>query len=385
MVVVLTGFPKGTPSELGAHLNSDKAMMAMKRGAIGVISVPTIEDTARRPWDKRVAISDGPAKGWVGADGRSFSRTPGIKGGATLNPDAAAPLFAASGKPLAKILAEANRTGGKPKGFAMKARASLSYAQTWKDVVSENVVAMLPGSDPRVADEFIAMTAHLDHIGVHGKGEDTLHNGAMDNASGVATMIEVARAVAKEKPRRSVMFAALTGEEGGLIGSDYLARNPVVKGEVTGLVNFDMPVLTYMFSDVVAFGAENSTMGKVVAEAATKAGIKLSPDPMPEEGLFTRSDHYRFVQQGVPAVFMMTGFEGPGEKAFRSFLKDHYHQPSDDLKLPFNWDAGALFAKVNYYTVMGLANGAERPKWYAGSFFGKEFAPRAAKAADPVK
>lgn len=385
IVVVLTGFPKGTPSELGAHLNSDKAMMAMKRGAIGVISVPTIEDTARRPWDKRVAISDGPAKGWVGADGKAFSRTPGIKGGATLNPDAAAPLFAASGKSLDKIRAEAEKTGGKPKGFAMKARASLSYAQTWKDVVSENVVAMLPGSDPQVAGEFIAMTAHLDHIGVHGKGEDTLHNGAMDNASGVATMIEVARAVAKEKPRRSVMFAALTGEEGGLIGSDYLARNPVVKGEVTGLVNFDMPVLTYMFSDVVAFGAENSTMGKVVAEAATKAGIKLSPDPMPEEGLFTRSDHYRFVQQGVPAVFMMTGFEGPGEKAFRSFLKDHYHQPSDDLKLPFNWDAGALFAKVNYYTVMGLANGAERPKWYAGSFFGKEFAPKAAKAADPVK
>lgn len=390
IVVVLTGFPKGTPSELGAHLNSDKAIMAMKRGAIGVISVPTIEDTARRPWDKRVAISDGPAKGWVGTDGKAFTRTTGIKGGATLNPDVAAPLFAASGKPLAKILAEANKTGGKPKGFAMKARASLSYAQTWKDVVSENVVAMLPGSDPAVAGEFIGMTAHLDHIGIHGKGEDTLHNGAMDNASGVATMLEVARAVAKEKPRRSVMFAALTGEEGGLIGSDYLARNPVVKGpngsgEVVGLVNFDMPVLTYTFSDVVAFGAENSTMGKVVADAATKAGIKLSPDPMPEEGLFTRSDHYRFVQQGVPAVFMMTGFEGPGEKAFRSFLKDHYHQPSDDLKLPFDWDAGALFAKVNYYTVMGLANAAERPKWYAGSFFGKEFAPGAAKAADPVK
>ncbi|MFY8194511.1 MAG: PA domain-containing protein, partial [Novosphingobium sp.] len=141
IVVVLTGFPKGTPSELGAHLNSDKAMMAMKRGAIGVISVPTTEDSARRPWDKRVAISDGPAKGWVGTDGNAFTRTPGIKGGATLNPDAAAPLFAASGKPLDKILAEANKTGGKPKGFAMKAKASLSYAQMWKDVRSENVVA----------------------------------------------------------------------------------------------------------------------------------------------------------------------------------------------------------------------------------------------------
>lgn len=385
IVVVLSGFPKGTPSELGAHLNSEKAVMAMKRGAIAVITVPTTEDSARRPWDKRVAMSDGPAKGWVGADGKAFARATGIRGTATLNPDAAAPLFAASGKPLARVLAEANRKGGRPRGFALKARASLSFANAWKDVTSENVVAVLPGSDDKLAGEFVGMTAHLDHIGIHGKGEDTLHNGAMDNASGVATMLEVARAVARDRPRRSVMFAALTGEEGGLIGSDYLARNPLVKGEVVGLVNFDMPVLTYMFSDVVAFGAENSTMGPVVAEAAKKAGIKLSPDPMPEEGLFTRSDHYRFVQQGVPAVFMMTGFEGPGEKAFRDFLKTNYHQPSDDLKLPFNWEAGALFAKVNYYTVLGLANGDERPRWYAGSFFGKEFAPGAAKAADPAK
>lgn len=139
IVVVLSGFPKGTPSELGAHLNSEKAVMAMKRGAIAVITVPTTEDSARRPWDKRVAMSDGPAKGWVGADGKAFARATGIRGTATLNPDAAAPLFAASGKPLARVLAEANRKGGRPRGFALKARASLSFANAWKDVTSENV------------------------------------------------------------------------------------------------------------------------------------------------------------------------------------------------------------------------------------------------------
>ncbi|MBA4353868.1 MAG: peptidase M28 [Novosphingobium sp.] len=383
IVVVLSGFPKGTPSELGAHLNSDKTVMAMKRGAVAVITIPTIEDAARRPWDKRVAISDGPAKGWVGTDGIAFSRAPGIKGTVTLNPDAAAPLFAAARKPLSKILADANRKGGRPKGFVLPGKASLAVASTWKDVTSANVVAMLPGSDAALAGEFVGMTAHLDHIGIHGKADDNLHNGAMDNASGVATMLEVAKTIAHEKPRRSVLFAALTGEEGGLIGSDFLARNPVAKSDLVAVVNFDMPVLTYMFSDVVAFGAENSTMGPVVAEAARKAGIKLSPDPMPEEGLFTRSDHYRFVQQGVPAVFMMTGFEGPGEKAFRDFLKTNYHQPSDDLKLPFNWDAAALFAKVNYFTVQSLANADERPRWYASSFFGKEFAPSAPKAPMP--
>lgn len=385
IVVVLSGFPKGTPSELGAHLNSDKAVMAMKRGAIAVITVPTTEDTARRPWDKRVAMADGPAKGWVGTDGKAFSRAATIKASVTLNPEVAAPLFAAAKQSLAKVLAQANKTGGRPKGFDLKAKAAIAMNSAWKDVISENVVAMLPGSDAQLASEFVGMTAHLDHIGIHGKGEDTLHNGAMDNASGVATMLEVAKAVAKNKPRRSVLFAALTGEEGGLIGSDYLARNPVTKGDVVALVNFDMPILTYMFSDVVAFGAENSTMGPVVAEAAKKAGITLSPDPMPEEGLFTRSDHYRFVQQGVPAVFMMTGFAGPGEKAFRDFLKTNYHQPSDDLKLPFNWDAGALFAKVNYYTVQTLANADQRPQWYANSFFGKEFAPNAPKAPAPAQ
>ncbi|KPF93452.1 peptidase M28 [Novosphingobium sp. AAP83] len=385
IVVVLTGSPKGTPSELGAHLNSDKAVMAMKRGAIALITVPTLEDTARRSWEKRVEMSESPSKGWVGTDGKAFSRAPGIKASVTLNPDAAAPLFAAAKKPLAKILADANKKGGRPKGFALSGTASISFASAWTDVTSANVVAMLPGSDAKLGSEFIGMTAHLDHVGIHGKGEDKLHNGAMDNASGVATMLEVAKAIAREKPRRSVLFAALTGEEGGLIGSDYLSRNPLAQGDLVAVVNFDMPVLTYMFSDVVAFGAENSTMGPVVAEAARKAGIKLSPDPMPEEGLFTRSDHYRFVQQGVPAVFMMTGFEGPGEKAFRDFLKNNYHQPSDDLKLPFNWDAAALFAKVNYFTVQTLANADERPRWYANSFFGNEFAPGAPKAAVPVK
>jgi Zn-dependent M28 family amino/carboxypeptidase len=232
------------------------------------------------------------------------------------------------------------------------------------------------------------MTAHLDHLESHGTNEDKTFNGAMDNASGVATMLEVARALARDgqRPRRPVLFAALVGEEKGLLGADYLARNPVVApgdGKVVGVVNFDMPVLTYPFTDVVAFGAENSTLGPTVAAATAKAGIALAPDPMPEEGLFTRSDHYRFVQQGVPSVFLMTGFAGPGEKAFRDFLATHYHRASDDLKLPFDWQAGARFAEVNYHIVRAIADAGEAPRWYAGNFFGEEFAKGAPKAAKP--
>jgi hypothetical protein len=389
IVVVLSGFPKGMPSELGASLASDKSVMAMKRGAVGIITVPTLQDTARRSWEKRVELSDSPTKGWLTPAGEPFRRAPGIRAGAVLNPDvAAAPLFAAARRPLPGILAQADKTGGRPRGFALNARARIEVDSTWKDVESHNVVAVLPGSDPALAGEYVALTAHLDHLGMHGKGEDKISNGAMDNAAGVATMIEVAKtlAAAPEKQRRPVLFAAFTGEEGGLLGSDYLARNPVIGGgEVVGLVNFDMPVLTYPFADVIAFGAENSTLGPMVASAAQKAGIALSPDPMPEEGLFTRSDHYRFVQQGVPSVFLMTGFANGGEAKFRDFLKTHYHQPSDDLNLPVDWQAGAKFAQVNYYIVQDLANADKRPLWYASSFFGKEFAPKAEKAPPPVK
>ena len=139
-------------------------------------------------------------------------------------------------------------------------------------------------------------------------------------------------------------------------------------------VNFDMPVLLYRFTDLVAFGAQHSTIGPIAAQATRADGITLSPDPLPEEGIFTRSDHYRFVQQGIPAVMMVPGFAGAGEKQFRAFLKDHYHQPSDEVSLPFDWEAGALFAKVNTDIVVGLANADQAPRWNAGDFFGQEYA-----------
>ena len=386
IVVLLSGYPKGLNSELGAHLSADKARMAMQRGAIGILTIPTKADTARRPWERRVQMSGDPRSNWLQADGTPFLRAPGIRADATLNPDFAAQLFGTGKQSLASVLAEADKAGGKPRGFALGMTAQLERNSTFRPYTSPNVVAMIPGSDPSVADEYVLMTAHLDHIGDHGKGEDKINNGAMDNAAGIATMLEVAKALAKDgkRPRRPILFAAVTNEEGGLLGSEYLARNPVTgKGKVVAVVNFDMPILTYRFTDVVAFGAENSTLGPVVAKAASQAGIQLSPDPLPEEGLFTRSDHYRFVQQGIPSVFLMTGHAGPGKQAFNDFLEKHYHQPSDDLKLPFDWVAGAKFAEVNYTIVRAIANEAELPRWYADSFFGKEFAPGAVKAVRP--
>jgi hypothetical protein len=212
---------------------------------------------------------------------------------------------------------------------------------------SSNVVGLIEGSDPTLKAQTIILSAHLDHLGIHGKDADKINNGALDNASGIATMLEVARGFkeAKTKPKRSIVLLAVTAEEKGLIGSEYFANNPTVpKAGIAADVNLDMPILLYDFQDVIAFGADRSTIGPAVARAAGRVGIGLSADPLPEEGLFTRSDHYRFVEQGVPSVFLMTGFKNGGEKGFKDFLATHYHKPNDDLNQPINYQAGARFA-----------------------------------------
>jgi len=285
------------------------------------------------------------------------------------------------------VLDEAARPGARPRGFALRQRARVTQpAATETRFSSPNVIAVLPGTDPALANEYVLLMAHLDHIGIRERGDgDRIRNGAMDNASGIATLLEVARTMSRpeNRPRRPVLIAAVTAEEKGLLGADFLARNPVVDGRVVGVVNLDMPVLTYNFQDVIAFGAEHSTMGPTVARAAARMGVGLIPDPLPEQGLFTRSDHYRFVQQGVPSVFLMTGFGGEGRERFTHFLATNYHQPSDDLSLPFNWEAAARFARLNYLIAREIADAPEAPLWYADSFFGTAFGGGQQRAERP--
>jgi hypothetical protein len=382
IVAVLSGSPKGIASDIGAHYGRTKQKMAEARGAIGVITIRTLERERTRPWTRESEGPQHPSMNWAQADGSMFSEAPGIRFGASLGDKAAEALFAGSKMPLNAILAEADKQGGRPKGFALKSTAKAERITTSASVTSPNVIGILPGSDPKLAGEYVLLMAHLDHNGVDPtKAGDKTFNGAMDNASGTAAMLEAARALASgPRPKRTVVFAAVTAEERGLLGSDYLARNPVGAGKVVSVVNLDMPILLYDFQDVIAFGAEHSTMGPAVARAANKLGLSLSPDPLPSEGLFTRSDHYRFVQQGVPSVFLMTGFKNGGDKQFQDFLKTHYHKVSDDLALPINWDAAAKFARVNTMIASEIANADEAPKWYSDSFFGKVFAPGSAKA-----
>ena len=376
IVVVLDGHPAGPASDVAAHLDSEKALMASHRGAVGMLVIRANGEAV--PWHRFVRYQSRPRTTWAELDGRPH-RESHLGFTATLSPALAERLFAGSRRSLQSVLVEVARDGGRPAGFALAGTVRFERdGASLTRLESPNVIGILPGTDPAVAGEYVLMMAHLDGLGVRAAsandqtGGDRVRNGAMDNASGVATLIEVARAMSRpgNRPRRPILFAAVTAEEVGLLGADHLAAHPVVGGRVVSVVNLDMPVLTYAFEDVTAFGAEHSTLGPIVARAAARMNVRVSPDPLPEEGLFTRSDHYPFVRRGVPSVFLMTGFAGEGRERFTSFLQDRYHSVSDDMSLPFDWNAASRFAQLNYLIAREIANEAEAPLWYADSFFG---------------
>lgn len=380
IVVAFAGAPRGFSTEIGAYFSDtdSKLKLAAARGAVGFISLQS--RTSSFSWTRAVQFAGAPSTSWrrpvEAAD------APGsIRATAVMNESGAQKLF--SGEAMDFFaLRTAEAASGAPKGFALKKTARLAGAATFKDGKSDNIIGVIEGADPALKHEVILLTAHLDHVGLDedGKpGDDLINNGALDNAAGVAVLIEAAAMFkrSRKSPRRTIAFAALTAEEKGLVGSDYLAQNPAFKDKrVVANVNLDMPVLLYDFTDVVAFGAERSTIGPVVAEAAASIGVKLSPDPIPEEGIFTRSDHYSFVKQGVPSVFLIIGFGNGGEKIFREFLATHYHSPTDDLALPIRYDQAARFTDLNYRIARALADADAAPAWNAGDFFGETFGKR---------
>ncbi len=288
-------------------------------------------------------------------------------------------LFA--GAPTSIEDAIASIVRGEPKSFALPVSATIKVATTHSDAMSANVVARLEGSDPALAKTSVLLTAHLDGVGI---GEevngDRINNGAYDNATGSAILLEVARALGARPraPKRSVLVVFVTAEEKGLLGSDYFARHPVkAAGQMVADVNLDMPVFMTPSNDLVAFGSENSTLDAVVKRAAQAEGYVAAPDPMPEENIFVRSDQYSFVKQGVPSVYLMPGFTPIDPKSttprFEEFRKQHYHKPSDDLSLPMDLDALARFTRVNYRVIAAIANDPVAPTWKPGNFFGKTF------------
>ena len=372
IVVALAGAPKYFPGEERAHYGRNKAMTAEAKGAIGLISVETPTSFKVRPlsrsaegWDKETMV-------WRKPDGSGFVQGAPIFG--TIGLKGAEKLFAGRPGGTKALMAAAETRPGKVKTGTLGLSARVTVNSALRQVESSNVAGLIEGSDPALKAEAVILSAHLDHLGiVKAVDGDSIANGAMDNAMGTGAMIEVAKRMvaSNEKPMRSVLFLAVTAEEKGLVGADYYARHPTVgRANIVANVNLDMPVLTFDFQDVVAFGAERSALGPVVRDAARTMGIALTPDPVPDQGIFTRSDHYRFVQQGVPSVFIVTGPGGAGGKANEEFERLHYHKPSDEVTLPIDWRAGVKFIDLNLAIARTLANLPQRPAWNKGDFFG---------------
>lgn len=379
IAVVLSGGPPGLQTEERAYYGSarTKREAAARAGAVGVIFLSTPKDEARRAFADGQRTWQSWSMTWRGPDGAAFDVAPGTPGLGSVSVKGAEKLFAGAPAPYAEVIAAAEADGNPPR-FALATALDVALRTETREIESRNVAGLIEGTDPKLGREVVVLSAHLDHIGVTPPLDgDEVNNGALDNAGGIATTLEVARAFqAGDPPRRSVLFLAVTAEEKGLLGAEYFARNPTVAGPMVANVNLDMPVLTYDFTDVVAFGSERSGIAAAVRRAAARTGIALSPDPLPDEGLFTRSDHYRFVEVGVPSTFLMTGFQNGGEERFRAFLKDCYHKPCDDLDQGIDYAAGAKFARINYEIARELADARARPLWVKDDFFGTRFAPR---------
>jgi hypothetical protein len=385
IVAIYAGVPQGLPSEVAAHLGDDdqKARLAQARGAKAVIIVESLERRGEFPIEAMAPYYDFERTTWIGPDGKAHILSPGAPVVGVVGQAGAEKLFAGSRIRWRDVLGAELRGARMPTGplvgtLKVTAKTDVHSAR------SSNVVGLLEGSDPLLRNEYVVLSAHLDHIGV-GEPEkgDAIYNGALDNATGIAAMLEVARAfqASGKPPRRSILFVAVTAEEKGLVGSSYFAAYPGLPAgsSLVADINLDMPILTYSMQDLVVLGGERSSLGETYAAAAAREGLKIVPDPAPEEMFFIRSDHYSFVQAGVPAVSVDAGPGGPGEAAQQDFLASHYHKPSDDLSLPIDWAAAAKFTRVNYGAARAIADADARPRWNKGDFFGAQFGGHGAK------
>ncbi len=384
IVAFVPGTPEGLGGEERAFFGSaaNKASLAAAKGAVGAIQIDMPRAGGRqRPFASLARYYDAPRVTWANPDGTAHAMTPTTPVLGTLSQTGAAKLFGKGWEAVMKAAA-----APKPAYRPLTAKGQLTVASktSFKPMDSSNVIGLIPGSDPKLKDEVVVLSAHLDHIGVNEGGEgDRINNGALDNAIGIASLIEEAKRfkTATTPPKRTVMFLAVTAEEKGLVGSDYFANHPTVPlKSIVADVNLDMPILTYKFEDMVVFGADRSTLGPIVRKAVGAMGLPVSPDPMPEEGIFVRSDHFRFVQKGIPSVFLWPGQAGPGKAAVNDFMSHRYHRPGDEIDQGIDWSQGPRFVSVNYAIAREIADAPERPVWNKGDYFGTLYkGPMAAK------
>ena len=372
IVAYLAGSPAEIPAALSAHYqNAGERWKSLKQaGVIGTINIPN-PASMDIPWAR---MSLNRAHPTMELAGPAFDETSGLKLALTFNPAKAEKLFAGSGHSFSEIAALGKARKGLPRfplGLSLKAHAAVNTTP----VESANVIAKLSGSDPTLADEYVVLSAHADHVGI---GEpingDRIYNGAMDNASGVALLVDLAAnlKVHPERLRRSVLFVVVTGEEKGLLGSKYFAAYPTVPAKsLIADINFDMFLPIVPLKVLRVLGLAESDLGDRARQAAQEFGVRVQPDLEPLRNSLIRSDQYNFIRHGIPAVKYDFSFEpgSPEQKIFKDWLTNRYHAPSDDLSQPVDLQAAALYEQISRQLLISVANSDTHPKWAPDSFF----------------
>lgn len=376
VVVMVTGVPDGIPaSTLVSHFTSpgNKMNTAFAKGAVGTILVnPTASFTNPNPTlQSNVAVNPEKTtaygRGFVGNLGFALNGSKSFLTG----------LFLNSGKNLNQVLADIKAR--RNSSFEFPLTFSASYSNVHSEFESDNLIGLIPGSDSKLKNEYVVHSAHLDHVGI-GRPEngDSIFNGAHDNASGVASLLEIARIYksGNAKPKRSILIVMVTAEEMGLVGSAYFASNPTVpKSAIVANVNTDMPTLIAPLLSIVPLGAEHSSIVGNVKFAADYLGLDIEADPEPEQNRFVRSDQYSFVVSGIPALHIKygnkTNIPGFDMDAFiKEWRAKYYHRAADGMDGIFNFTAGKTYVQLNFLISYSIANTPEKPRWNAGDLFG---------------
>jgi len=351
---------------------------AARRGAVGALLLHTNE-SAGYPWSV-VRTSNG---SWRFDIARGAGdQTPFLKMRSWMTDDAARRLMQLAGKNLDELRKQAASRDFTPVKLGLT--ASLDLNSEVKRVAAPNVAAILPGRDPKLNDEYVVFSAHWDHLGIGApdKTGDTIYNGALDNATGVASVIEIARVLSNlppaERPRRSILFLIPTAEEQGLIGAEWYSRHPLVPIEKTAAdINLDSMNILGPTNDFVPLGAERSSLNAVVETIARERGLNISPDPRPEQGSFYRSDHFPFAKVGVPSISLKEGDDyvgrpkGWGAQKFKEYNDAHYHQPSDEFH--DDWDFRGMIQEADFALAIGrrVADMNTMPKFNPDDEFAK--------------
>ena len=372
VVVMISGSPADIPSALASHYQStaERYKTLREAGVVGIVAIPN-PASMDIPWGRMTLARTRPSMTLADPE---LDETRGMSLVVVFNPVQAEKLFRDSGHSFAELAALAKDRKPLPR-FRLTARIQARAKIIRKDVESANVVAKLPGGDPKLKDEYVVLSSHMDHLGI---GEpingDSLYNGAMDNASGCALNLDIANALQRThaKLSRSVLFVFVTAEEKGLLGSKYFASNPTVpKDSMVADINTDMFLPIFPLKILTVYGLAESNLGDTVQQVAQSDGVEVQPDPEPLRNIFIRSDQYSFIRQGIPSIAMKVGFTSgsPDAEMAKKWLTERYHAPSDDLNQPVDLIAAGKFEDIVLGLAVRVANDPHRPEWKGDSFF----------------